>query len=706
VGGIRVRLRVGIVAIFALLLVPLTGLMIGVLYYHTSRLADDSARAAMQRATADVIESLRTSLQPISRAIEISVAFGQVQGLGLTRPEAWLPLFSALEIAQDTYSLFYGFNHGEFLQAVRLPKDIEKYGPHGEKPPAAARYVVRLIDDSSGEMADVLFYMANWGEVIKIERASEVRYNPRQRPWFKAARDESGAVNSGVYVFSGSGRPGFTLSQRIETKDGGFVGVFGADVSLDSMASTLAASLVGTGGRIFILDEEGRLIAHPDAKRVVKPFGDTLKLVRGEEFDDRLIAEAVTLYRQGRGDSFNAVMGPEQHSYLVSFSTVPKELKRPWIIGIIADKEEFIAPYRRVSVIILEMGAAFLVLVGIGILMASRLLTRPIASLIKETDNIRRLELDTPVHVPTPVHELTNLAKALDNMKSALRSFGVYVPKEVVRSIVTSGTDSVVGGTRQKVTVMFTDLKGFTASSEQLEPEEVLRRLSDYFDVMSRAIHGSGGTIDKFIGDAIMALWNAPVLDPQHEISACRGALTCLAANRALNARIAEHFLPPWVTRFGLHSESVVVGNVGSSDRMQYTALGSAVNLASRVEGMNKVFGTDLLVTDTIEAAARGHFLFRPFGPVVAVGTSLPTPLFELMAESGDQAATEVLDTWLPAFEAYAAGRWGDAASGFQSFLAKWPEDGAASLFLARSLAFVETPPGPDWDGCFHLDSK
>lgn len=679
--------------------------MIAILYHQSVRLAADNARTAMNRASADVVESLRTSLRPISHSVALSVSFGQLQGLGLLHPDSWFPLFSALQMSRDAYSVYFGFTQGQFLQIVRLPPGLAAFGPQGHKPPADARYVVRVLDDSSGEMADVYFYLADWGKVIRIEHAPVIRYSPRQRPWFQAARDHDGVVNSGIYVFSGTGRPGMTLSQRIETPDGAFVGVFGADISLDALGDTLRAHLVGQGGRLAILDETGHLIAHPDADRAVKRTETGLILVEARSSGDALIAEAVRLHEQGAGDSFRFQTPGDGRSYLASFAQVPAELKRPWTILAIADEDDFIAPFRRVSLTILMVGALFLTLVLVGIVLISQLLTRPIAGLMAETMDIRNLRLDRPVTISSPVQELNDLAGALGAMKSALRSFGAYVPKEVVRTIVSSGTDSIVGGTRQRVTILFTDLQGFTSSTEQLEPEEVLRRLSSYFEVMSGAIHHHGGTIDKYVGDAIMALWNAPISQDNHEIRACRAMLACQIANRALNASQAEG-LPPFITRFGLHSDFVVVGNVGSSDRMQYTVLGSAVNLASRVEGLNKVFGSQLLVTEVIEETARGHFIFRPFGLVVAAGTSLPIGLFELLGELDDPDAQARRDGWTPAWTAYEAGRWSVAASAFQAYLDVWPDDIAARMFRDRSLTFQSAPPAPDWDGSLTISHK
>ena len=165
------------------------------------------------------------------------------------------------------------------------------------------------------------------------------------------------------------------------------------------------------------------------------------------------------------------------------------------------------------------------------------------------------------------------MAAAIGDMKASLRSFGRYVPKEVVRLIVT-GSTGLLDGERRPLTVMFSDLAGYSARTEHLPPEDVLEHLSRYFDALSKPIHRFHGTIDKFIGDSIMALWNAPVPDDDHVANACRAMLACHAAGEKLNRGFVEAGLPQMRTRFGLHTGMAIVGSVGPFTRLQYTALG------------------------------------------------------------------------------------------------------------------------------------
>ncbi len=698
----RVRLKVGIVVIFLMVMLPLTAIMTGVLYRQNSHLATDMAEAAMQRATTDTLVGVRNIFEPIARMVDLSVTFGKAQRDGLRHPEAWRPLFDELEQLPNIYSLYYGFaRDGAFLQVIRLPENVAKFGPRGEKPPERARYVLRLIDSSSGETADSYIYLAGWGDVVKVERAPELRYDPRKRPWYEAAGKTKGVVNSGVYVFSGTGRPGLTLSRQIATEDGDVLGVFGTDLSIETLSRFLDSHRVGKNGIVFIMDEDGRLIGYPDTSRTLIQENDRVVVAKADAVNDPVVANAVRLRNSGAGDRFQADLAGDK--YMVTFTRFPEDFGRNWTVGVVAAEGDFVGPLRQASMIILAIGTLFLLIASFAVFAASRLLTRPINDLIEETQRIRQLDLDSPVAVGSSVTEIHALSAALGSMKTALRSFGAYVPKDLVREIVASGAESVLGGTRRPLTVMFSDLEGFTQATESMSPEDVLTDLSEYFEAMSQAIHGQNGTIDKFIGDGIMAQWNAPLADPDHVANACRAVLACRRAEQDLNRQRVASGRAPIRTRFGLHTGTAIIGNVGSRSRMQYTALGQMVNLTSRIEGLNKPFGTGALVSAEVEEAARGLFLFRPLGRVLASGTRIPVSLFELMDDTADQARA---DAWTIPFATWEARDWGGAHAGLEAFLHDFPTDGPARFLCGHAATFMRSPPGPGWDGVLHFDAK
>src|SRR5262249_4099364 len=157
-----------------------------------------------------------------------------------------------------------------------------------------------------------------------------------------------------------------------------------------------------------------------------------------------------------------------------------------------------------------------------------------------------------------------------------------------------------LGGSRREVTVLFTDVEGFTSLTENVDPERVMLNMSRYLGVLSETIMAHGGTVDKFVGDGGMAIWNAPAKDPDHVAHACAATLACREANRKLNIEFEQEGWPAYKTRFGLHTGEATVGIIGSFDRMAYTVLGATVNLAARLEPLNKRYGSEILVSEAV----------------------------------------------------------------------------------------------------------
>ena len=243
---------------------------------------------------------------------------------------------------------------------------------------------------------------------------------------------------------------------------------------------------------------------------------------------------------------------------------------------------------------------------------------------------------------------------------------------------------------------------------ERLGDSKAFYLVKEHFKIMEEVVRRYDGGIVKTIGDAVMALWNAPSADEAHCLSACRAMLACIEAEKALNAGFVAEGREPFFTRFGLHTGNAVVGNVGSDDRMQYTALGAMVNLASRVEGLNKVYGTQALITGPVEAAVRGRMLVRLVDLVIPAGTSQPTPLFELVAamETASEADIARCRRWDAAFAAYRARDWAAAAVGFEEYLVRRPGDLSALLLLERCRRYEAEPPPDDWNGAVRFLRK
>jgi adenylate cyclase len=299
--------------------------------------------------------------------------------------------------------------------------------------------------------------------------------------------------------------------------------------------------------------------------------------------------------------------------------------------------------------------------------------------------------------------DVADVLDSVEQAKTAMRAMRKYVPVDLVRQLYESNREPMLGGRLEDISLLFTDVRGFTTLAETLEPDRLARLLGHYFSAMTAAVHEAQGTVDKYIGDAVMAMWNAPRPCADHPVAACRAALACVARTRALFASEAWEGLPPLVTRFGIHHGPVMVGHFGAPDRFSFTAIGDGVNLAARLEGLNKLYGTTILVSDAIERDARGHFTFRRVDRVAVKGKSVGIELYELLGESDvDSERVAAARSYERALDAYFARDFERALA----MLDALGSDGPARVLAERCQVLRIAAPPPDWDGTFAAREK
>jgi adenylate cyclase len=320
--------------------------------------------------------------------------------------------------------------------------------------------------------------------------------------------------------------------------------------------------------------------------------------------------------------------------YLAQISPVEfSGLLKGNVVVLAAPLDDFVGPSDRLLNKTLWI-ASILVLVGIAAaLVVARLISNALFSLANEARQIGNLELDGNLATHSWIAEINVLANALASARDAIHNFALYVPRELVRRIVNSGKLAVGTALRQDVTLLFTDIRDFTTISEQHSPEEVVDMLSVYFQLMNEIVERHNGVIIQYLGDSIFGMWNAPLADQRHAENGCRCALALKAAIDDWNAVNRAAGRAELVTRFGLHTGAAVVGSVGAQSRRQYTAMGDTVNVASRLEGMNKQFGTSILASRAVEDSVREMFHFRALGLAEAKGRLEQIEIFELVGD-------------------------------------------------------------------------
>jgi adenylate cyclase len=278
---------------------------------------------------------------------------------------------------------------------------------------------------------------------------------------------------------------------------------------------------------------------------------------------------------------------------------------------------------------------------------------------------------------------------------------GKYVPMDLVRRLYHRGEEPQLGGESTQLTVLFSDIKGFTEFAEAMNADTVAIHLGAYLQVLASVIQREKGTIDKFIGDSVMAFWNAPEPVPGFPALACRAALAGRDALAQLYGSPAWDGLPPFETRFGLHHCVASVGHFGSPDRFNYTAIGDGINLASRLEGLNKYYGTTILASAALREAAGPGFIWRRLDRVAVKGKKEGLDIYELIAESTLAAPPSVV-TYEQALGAYLAGDFQRAID----LAGTQPDDHPSAVLVARCKTYIATPPPADWDGVYAFVTK
>jgi adenylate cyclase len=286
--------------------------------------------------------------------------------------------------------------------------------------------------------------------------------------------------------------------------------------------------------------------------------------------------------------------------------------------------------------------------------------------------------------------------------------FGTYMSPTLVAQLIEKPDMLKLGGDQKEITVFFSDVQGFTTISEGLHPGELVALLNEYLTAMTDIIISSGGFVDKYEGDAIMAFWGAPVEEPDHALRGCLCIIAMRKRLAELNASLALRKMPQLFTRFGINSGSVIVGNMGSAEKFAYTAMGDTVNQAARFEPANKEYGTYCMMGETTYEKVKDEVEARELDLLQVKGKTKGVRVFELLARKGelDPAKQELLTLYNDGLKAYKERKWAEGIKAFQAALGLDPADGPSKTYLARCQAYQTTPPQADWDGVFVMKTK
>ncbi|WP_239988708.1 adenylate/guanylate cyclase domain-containing protein [Paramagnetospirillum kuznetsovii] len=705
-------LQVNIVTAFATLLTAIILALVSFAYVKNAGSVLDLTERFVERVAVSGINSTVALLDPVATHVEASAKLAAVDE-GRARDGSLFPyLMTLLDNTPQLQSIYFAFEtDGLFLQAFPIPPGTAKFGANDNAPPAGAEYALRVVDHKGGGYSDVWTYVKRDGTVLGSETSNTLNYDHRTRGWYKEVVAKRGLIWTDLVVFTSNRQPGIAAAYPIITKDGRVIGATAANISTKQMSDFLAGLNLGKSGIGLIVDETNQLIAYPDSTKAVRQDGLALSLVKAQELKDARISDAFAAYRANPAKIVRFVS--ERRAFLASFSELPAEFGKKWLLGVIVLEDDFVGVLKENTRDIVVIGLLLMVMGMVGMTVLSRWISKPLASLTGEIRKIQKFDLEGPIAIYALVREVNEVIDSLNMMKRALRTFGKFVPRDLVRDLVASGRPIELGGHDRTLTVMFTDIADFTGLSERMEAGELLVHVSRHLDAIASCIGQEDGTVDKYIGDAVMAFWGAPNWCEDHALRACSAALRAKKIQLALNAEWAAHDLPTMFVRIGLHTANVIVGNIGSDQRMSYTAVGDGVNVASRLEGVNKLYGTQICVSKAVLTAAGESVLARPLDMVAVKGRVAGEMIYELMALR--HGPTELLATaeelelcraTEAAFNAYAARQWDVAMANYTRLAELAPADKLPGIFIARCRHYMAEPPPTDWNGVHHMQSK
>ncbi|NEU98055.1 adenylate/guanylate cyclase domain-containing protein [Bradyrhizobium uaiense] len=366
-----------------------------------------------------------------------------------------------------------------------------------------------------------------------------------------------------------------------------------------------------------------------------------------------------------------------------------------------------------VTAIAAILGFVFAMLVGSGI-------TRPVMRLLESTREVEAGRLDGAIAITTQ-DEIGQLSAAFNRMIETLRhnqrireTFGRYINPRIAEGLLEQPAVAATEGQRRIMTVMFCDMKGFTSLSEGVTPRGLVKIMNLYLSTMSAPVHAHRGIIDKYIGDAIMAYWGPPFVEEAEQTHlAALAAIDMIGQVNQLRKDLPEllgvRAIPADCDiRIGIATGEALVGSIGSEFMMSYTVLGDTVNLASRLEGANKFYGSRSLISEATASACAASIELREIDRLVVVGQTQPVAVFEIIGKKDEltPAQAELRQHYADGLAAYRAQRWDDAEQAFAAALAAAPGDGPSIAMKARVASFRQNPPAADWDGAWHLEQK
>lgn len=688
-------LNVTILKYFSILVLITVGAAAASFYYGTTKIVLEYSENVTKHLSDTIINRTISYLSGPARQSKVVSQLVHSPNIIKDHERLWGYMWEQMSVLPQVQSIFVADRNDNYVQVRREPKLATRFIDHNQEKPTE-KWMFR---DADYELIDNL---------VKTPT-----FRPSSRPWFINTQVEEKVYWTDVYLFTTAQTPGISATYPILDEQGEKMAVVGVNIPLHSLSEFLSELDVSENGQVFITNSQHELIAFPDSNLLTKlvPNSNLRRMALIYELPQMWLRDAYDHYRMTKETQF--ATETDKKRYITRVVPFPKTFPSEWQVFVVIPEEDVLGSVNTVLLHTLAIFFAIFLLSLFVVQLFSRYITKPIKQLAIETQKIKDFDLNEVKEIDTTIKEIDFMSKSLMSATAGLQSFRKYVPAELVKQLIHLGEEANQGGQETELTLFFSDIAGFTSIAESMHPQDLMVHLSEYFDVLSNIIMEENGTIDKYIGDAIMAFWGAPVTHERTAYAACKVALLCQKKNEELNEYWVSQHKPALVTRIGLHTGRTIVGNVGSKERINYSVLGDSVNLAARLEGINKLYGTSIIISEATYFQVCDDFFCRRLDIVAVKGKTKGVEIYELVCEM-DKVDTDLpkprryYDDYEKAFTAYLNKQWDEALSILRALLADDQDDLAVQLMITRCEYYAENPLElpKEWDGSTTLTTK
>lgn len=687
------RLSAVMSGLFVMLSIPVLIFILTYNYRQNAAATNATLNDVVAKTKQASIEHAENLINPVAATLTLLAAVAAEDPEAFRKEESRTLLYQALTSARQIDAVYVSFEDGYHRVVTRIDDDRRRSDP---KIPSSANWHSSYIDSFSGSPRRVRHrtFFDTWPHVVggyDVEQVMDIR----TLKGYQAAKEARALIVEEPSVNPDTGYPIIAVRFPIIRGDV-FIGCASANITLDVLSRFLSNHRASSRSTTVIANPtKGTIIAYPDPKKSVQLENGRLELAKLNTIADDNVREAYRLQGETTSDDFffRSPQGGEEIS--ASFTRFPGSFGQPWEIIILTPTDDFVGTLKRTNRQMIVLIAALTGLELLLIYAFARRLSRPIEGVSRELRSVEDLTFSHAVPAISKIKEIKELQNAVSLFETSLRSFSSFVPLDVVRELIKTGVPLTLGVEQRFMTVLFADLQDFSSLAERMAPNDLLAQLSVYFEAVSQAIADESGTVDKFIGDGIMAFWGAPARRDDHVLCACRGAVRAARRMRELNAEWSAQGRPQLHLRIGLHCADVLVGNVGSSERLSYTVMGDGVNVAARLEGINKNFGTTICISDSVLKFADPDIVARPIKTVRVKGREHEFMVYELLGirDSGDPELAapdgfeELCEMTKAASRPFVQGNLDEAARRYEEILLAFPGDPLARSMLSMCSA-------------------